>query len=104
MKKFLKVILRLFIIIFVVLVMVIVGCVAGVMYTRWEKDNQEIINESGEIIKVGDNIVIEENVTCLFMGVNGALTEDMDDLYTITKKYKFVTSFDADERCEKSLL
>ncbi len=75
MKKFLKVILRLFIIIFVVLVMVIVGCVAGVMYTRWEKDNQEIINESGEIIKVGDNIVIEENVTCLFMGVNGALTD-----------------------------
>lgn len=75
MKKFLKVILRLFIIIFVVLVMVIVGCVAGVMYTRWEKDNQEAINESGEIIKVGENIVIEDNVTCLFMGVNGALTD-----------------------------
>ena len=75
MKKFLKVILRLFIIIFVVLVMVIVGCFAGVMYTRWEKDNQEIVNESGEIIKVGDNIVLEKNVTCLFMGVNGALTD-----------------------------
>ena len=64
------------IIIFVVIaVMVITGCVIGVMYTRWSKDNQEIINESGEIIKVGDDIVIEENITCLFMGVNGALTD-----------------------------
>jgi len=75
MKKALKVILRIIIILIVILVMVVAGCFAGVMYTRWSKDNQETINESGEIIKVGEDIVIEENITCLFLGVNGALTD-----------------------------
>lgn len=75
MKKALKVILRILIILIVVIVMVIVGCVAGVMYTRWSFDEKETINESGEIINVGENVVLEDNVTCLFMGVNGALTD-----------------------------
>ncbi|MBO5143265.1 MAG: LCP family protein [Clostridia bacterium] len=75
MKKALKVILRLLIILVVIIIMIIAGCLAGILYTRWSKDNQEMINESGDIIKVGDNVVIEDNVTCLFMGVNGALTD-----------------------------
>ena len=75
MKKALKVILRLLIILIVIFVMVIVGGLAGVMYTRWSFDERETINESGEIINVGENIVLEDNVTCLFMGVNGALTD-----------------------------
>lgn len=74
MKKVLKAFLRLFIILFVILVMIIVGCLAGVMYTRWEKDNKETINASGDII-LGEDVVLEKNVTCLFMGVNGALTD-----------------------------
>lgn len=75
MKKFLGGILKTIIIFIVISVMIITGCAIGVVYTRWSKDKQEIINESGEIIKVGEDIVIEENVTCLFMGVNGALTD-----------------------------
>lgn len=77
MKKALKVILRILIILLVVIIMVVIGCVAGVLYTRMSWDNNEVFNESGEIIgkKSGDGIVIEDNVTCLFMGVNGALTD-----------------------------
>lgn len=75
MKKVLGGIIKSIIVFIVIAVMVVTGCVIGVMYTRWSKDKQEIVNESGEIIKVGENIVIEENVTCLFMGVNGALTD-----------------------------
>ena len=76
MKKVLKVIIRIIIILIVVIVMVIAGGVAGVMYTRWEKDKQEIVTSSGDIqLKEEQNIVLEDNVTCLFLGVNGALTD-----------------------------
>lgn len=75
MKKVLGGIIKAIIVFIVISVMVVTGCVIGVMYTRWSKDKQEIITESGEIIKVGEDIVIEENVTCLFLGVNGALTD-----------------------------
>jgi len=75
MKKALKVILRILIILIVVIVMVVVGGVAGVMYTRWAKDDQEIITPSGDIQLKQENIVLEDNVTCLFLGVNGALTD-----------------------------
>lgn len=76
MKKALKVFLRILIILIVIIVMIAVGCFAGALYIRWLKDDQEIINASGDIVvKAGENIVLEENVTCLFMGVNGALTD-----------------------------
>lgn len=74
MKKALKVILRIFIILIVVFVMVVVGGVAGVMYVRWNKDVTEQVTPSGDV-KLPENIVLEDNVTCLFMGVNGALTD-----------------------------
>lgn len=75
MKKALRVILRILIVLIVVFIMVVVGCIAGILYTRWSKDRQETITPSGDIIKVGENVEIEDNVTCLFMGVNGALTD-----------------------------
>ena len=76
MKKALKVILRILIILIVVVVMVIAGGVAGVMYTRWSKDEQEVVTPSGDIqLREEQNIVLEDNVTCLFLGVNGALTD-----------------------------
>lgn len=74
MRKVLKVFLRIVIVLIVVAVMLVVGAMAGIMYTRWSKDNQEIVSPSGEI-KLPENVVIEDNVTCLFMGVNGALTD-----------------------------
>lgn len=74
MEKVLKIVLRIFVILIVILVMVIVGAFAGVMYTRWSKEQREIITESGDIILAPD-VELEENVTCLFMGVNGALTD-----------------------------
>lgn len=74
MKKVLKIVLRIFIILIVILVMVVAGAFAGVMYTRWSKEQREIITESGDIILAPD-VELEENVTCLFMGVNGALTD-----------------------------
>lgn len=74
MKKVLKVILRILIVLIVVVVMVVAGAVAGIMYTRWSKDSQETITPSGDI-KLPDDVVLEDNVTCLFMGVNGALTD-----------------------------
>lgn len=74
MKRFIRAIIRILIVLVLILVMVIVGGAAGVMYTRWAKDRNEIINESGDITLV-EGIEIEENVTCLFMGVNGALTD-----------------------------
>lgn len=79
MKKALKVILRLLIILIVILIMVVVGCAAGVMYTRWSWDKNEVTNESGDVIgKTGNNgeeIKLEDNVTCLFLGINGYLTD-----------------------------
>lgn len=78
MKRALKIVLRIAIITFVIVVMVVVGGIAGVLYTRWAKDNREIITPSGDIqLKDPDGaqIVLEEKVTCLFMGVNGALTD-----------------------------
>ena len=75
MKKALRIILRILIVLIVVFIMVVVGCIAGILYTRWSKDMQETITPSGDIIKVGENVEIEDNVTCLFMGVNGALTD-----------------------------
>lgn len=74
MKKVLKIILRILIVLIVVLVMVVAGAAAGIMYTRWSKDKQEIITPSGDI-QLPEDIVLEDNVTCLFMGVNGALTD-----------------------------
>ena len=75
MKKALKVILKILIILIVVSVMIVAGVVGAVAYKRWERDEQEIITPNGEIQLKEENIVLEKNVTCLFLGVNGVLTD-----------------------------
>lgn len=75
MKKVLITILKRFMIVLGVLSMILIGCAGAILYTRLSRDAEETITPSGDIIIKGENIVLEDNVTCLFMGVNGALTD-----------------------------
>ncbi len=78
MKKALKIIVRILLIVIVLVIMVAVGVVGAIKYENWKRDKQEVITPSGDIIRVdhnGEQIELEKNVTCLFMGVNGPLTD-----------------------------
>ena len=76
MKRFLKILLRIFIVLIVIVCLVIAAGAGYFYYTRWAKDQDEIITYSGDkrIIK-SNKIELEPTVTCLFMGVNGSLTD-----------------------------
>ncbi len=73
-KKTMKIILKVLLVFVIVIVIVGIGLFAGTKYLRWKADKNEIIDESGKIVPVPER-VIEPNITCLFMGVNGALTD-----------------------------
>lgn len=73
MKVF-KTILKVLLIIFIVMITITAGVVGAVVYRNWARSQNEIIDSEGNIT-VKDNIELRENVTCLFMGVNGALTD-----------------------------
>jgi anionic cell wall polymer biosynthesis LytR-Cps2A-Psr (LCP) family protein len=79
MKKFLKILLRILIVLIVVIVMIAIGLLSYVVYMRWQADKNETIayNESGELIVTRNeaDYVMQDTVTCLFLGVNGTLTD-----------------------------
>lgn len=77
LKKTLKVILRILLILVIVVVISALGVFGAVKYLRWQADQNEIIDkdESGNIVITPTKEELEPNVTCLFMGVNGALTD-----------------------------
>ena len=73
MKMF-KTILKVLLIIFIIMITITAGVVGAVVYRNWARAQNEIIDSEGNIT-VKDNVELRENVTCLFMGVNGALTD-----------------------------
>lgn len=77
LKKTLKVILRILLILIIVVVISGLGVFGAVKYLRWQADKNEIIDkdESGNVVITPTKEELEPNVTCLFMGVNGALTD-----------------------------
>ena len=78
MKKALKVILRLLIILIVVTVMVVVGCAAGILYTRWEWDDKEVINEIRQAYNKKNSILKE---TEIHISINEAVKNDLEIIY-----------------------
>lgn len=75
MKDIIKILLKILLVVVVLVVMSAAGVIGATLYKRWEadlKENNEI-NMGGILI---DNKEVEEEcVTCLFMGVNGSLTD-----------------------------
>ncbi len=75
-KRILKILLRALIIIIVIGCLLVAVAAGYFYYTRWQKDNDEIITYSGDkVIIKSKKMELEPTVTCLFMGVNGALTD-----------------------------
>lgn len=72
--KVLKAILKVLLIIFIVMITITAGVVGAVVYRNWARSQNEIIDEYGNIT-VKEGVELRDNVTCLFMGVNGALTD-----------------------------
>lgn len=72
--KALKVILKVLLIIVIIMITITAGVVGAVVYRNWARSQNEIIDEHGNIT-LKENVELRENVTCLFMGVNGALTD-----------------------------
>lgn len=73
-KKILKVICRILIVLLIVIVISGLGVFGAVKYLRWQADQREIVDEQGNIVPIAEK-ELEPNVTCLFLGVNGALTD-----------------------------
>lgn len=77
MKNIIKTILKVLLVVVILVVMSVAGVVGATFYKRWEAD----LKENGEapsgivgIIK-DEEKVPEECFNCLFMGVNGHLTD-----------------------------
>lgn len=70
----LKTILKVLLIIVIIMITIAAGVVGAVVYRNWARAQNEIVDEDGNIT-VKQNVELRENVTCLFMGVNGALTD-----------------------------
>ena len=76
MKKVLNILLRVFIVLIVVFIMIIAVAGGYFFYTRWAKDQDEIVTYSGDkMIITSTKKEQEPNITCLFLGVNGTLTD-----------------------------
>ncbi len=78
MKNIIKTMLKVLLVVVILVVMSVAGIVGATLYKRWEADIVE--NNSGDVNKLGgiliDNKKVEEECfTCLFMGVNGHLTD-----------------------------
>ena len=77
-KKPLKILLKILLVLIIILSLIVVTLAGTFLFMRWQKDAQE--KESGE-----QNIIeqilaptkkeLEPKVTCLFLGVNGGLTD-----------------------------
>ena len=74
LKKTIKILIKILLVLLVVVVISGLGVFGAVKYLRWRADSLETIDEEGNIVPVPDR-VIEPNITCLFMGVNGPLTD-----------------------------
>ena len=77
MKNIIKTILKVLLIVVILIVMSVAGIIGATLYKRWEADiiddNKSGNNNTGILI---DNEKVEEECfTCLFMGVNGHLTD-----------------------------
>jgi len=77
MKNVIKNILKVLLVIIILIVMAVAGIVGATFYKRWERDMAEKNNNMGNIVGTltDDEVVLEECFTCLFMGVNGHLTD-----------------------------
>ena len=73
MKVF-KAILKVLLIILIIMITITAGVVGAVVYRNWARSQNEIIDSEGNIY-VKEGVELRENITCLFMGVNGALTD-----------------------------
>lgn len=73
MKVF-KTILKVLLIIFIIMITITAGVVGAVVYRNWARSQNEVIDSEGNIT-VKEDVELRENITCLFMGVNGALTD-----------------------------
>ena len=76
-KKPLKIVLKIIIIVVIILSIAVVSAGGTVMFVRWHRDVQE--KESGDR-NFFENLIVKEKekepvVTCLFLGVNGSLTD-----------------------------
>lgn len=74
LKKLIKVILRIVLVLIIVIVISGLGVFGAVKYLNWRAEHDEIVDEHGNVT-VTPEAKVEPNVTCLFMGVNGALTD-----------------------------
>ena len=77
-KKVLKVILKVVLILIIVICLAVVSLAGTVFFTRWQKDVRE--KSSGdknfiENLMVPEQKELEPKVTCLFLGINGNLTD-----------------------------
>lgn len=72
-----KTILKVVLVVVILVVMVAAGIVGATFYKRWERDIAEKNNNLGSVIGTNteEEKVLEECFTCLFMGVNGHLTD-----------------------------
>lgn len=72
-----KAILKVLLVVVVLVVMAAAGIVGATLYKRWERDLAEKNNNMGDIVGTltNEEKPLEENFTCLFMGVNGHLTD-----------------------------
>ena len=77
MKNIIKTILKVLLVVVILVVMSVAGVVGATFYKRWEADLKENNETPGGIVGiVTDNEKVEEECfTCLFMGVNGPLTD-----------------------------
>ena len=73
-KKTIKVLLKILLAIIIIIVMCGVGVFGAITYLNWQQDQKETVDLDGNIVPV-EGVELEENVTCLFMGVNGHLTD-----------------------------
>lgn len=103
MKKVLTVLLRILIVLIVLIILLIAVAGGYFFYTRWYKDQQETIIYSGDKrIIISKKEELEPTVTCLFMGVNGSLTDFiMLGKYDPNTREVFLMSIPRDTYIEK---
>lgn len=75
MKNIMKTILKVLLVVVVLVIMSVAGVIGATLYKRWEADLKENAENIGPGILIDNDEVEEECVTCLFMGVNGHLTD-----------------------------
>lgn len=74
MKNIIKTILKVLLVVVILVVMSVVGVVGATLYKRWE-GKLEQTGDTQQTVENEENKVQEECFTCLFLGVNGHLTD-----------------------------